>query len=156
MTEADQAALAYLARRDVSMQWRGFLRALLETLGARVDEASRSVLLRSVGAQMAAGMPLQPASTLAELEGRMNDALGAIGWGYVGVALDETDRSLRLTHHAAPAVGATGDEAGRWIAMVLEGLHGAWLGAQQGGGEGGASLRAVRCDPGLVVLRYGS
>ncbi|MDJ0388682.1 cellulose biosynthesis protein BcsD [Roseomonas sp. E05] len=155
MTETDQAALSYLARRDVSVQWRGFMRALLETLGAHLDEATRGGLLRSVGGQMAAGMPLRAASTLAELEVRMNDALAAIAWGYVGVALDEADHSLRLTHRAAPAIGAPGDEAGRWVTAVLEGLYGAWLGAQQGDSAGGASLRTVHCEPGLVVLRYG-
>ncbi|HWL80903.1 MAG TPA: cellulose biosynthesis protein BcsD [Roseomonas sp.] len=155
MTEADQAALSYLARRDVSAQWRGFVRALLETLGTHLDEASRSGLLRSIGGQMAAGMPLQAASTLAELEARMNDALATIAWGYVSVTLDGTDRSLKLTHHAAPAIGAAGDGAGGWISAVLEGLYGAWLGAQQGGTGSGAGLRTVQCEPGLIVLRYG-
>lgn len=155
MTEPDQAALSYLARRDVSGQWRSFVRALVETLDAHLDAATRGGLLRSVGAQMGAEMPLRPATTLAGLEARMNEALAQLAWGYVAISLDETDRSLRLTHRAAPAIGVAGDEAGGWIAAVLEGLYGAWLGSQQGGGETSAGLRTLQCEAGLVVLRYG-
>ncbi|HWX48768.1 MAG TPA: cellulose biosynthesis protein BcsD [Roseomonas sp.] len=155
MTETDQAALSYLARRDVSGQWRGFVQALVETLDAHLDAATRGGLLRAVGARMGAEMPLRPASTLAELEARMNEALGRIAWGYVAVSLEQSDRSLRLVHRAAPAIGAAGDAAGGWIAAVLEGLYGAWLGSQQGGGEAGAALRTLRAEAGLVVLRYG-
>ncbi|PHK93652.1 cellulose synthase [Pseudoroseomonas rhizosphaerae] len=157
MTQMDPAALAYLARRDVSAQWRGFLRALLETLDAHLDRNTRNGLLRAVGTRLGQAVPLPAAATLPELEARMNAALAELSWGYVAVALDETDRSLRLSHHAAPAVGAAGDEAGEWFATVLEGLYAAWLAQQQGGGaEGGPQLRLVRHEPGLAELRYGS
>lgn len=155
MTQTDQAALAYLARREVSAQWRGFLRALLETLDAHLDRNSRNGLLRAVGARLATALPLRPAATLAELEARMNATLAELSWGYVTVALDEADRSLRLTHRAAPAVPAAGDEAGDWFATVLEGLYATWLVAQQGSVEGGPQLRVLRSEPGLVTLRYG-
>ncbi|WP_181378073.1 cellulose biosynthesis protein BcsD [Teichococcus aestuarii] len=156
MTQMDQAALAYLARRDVSAQWRGFLRALLETLDANLDRNTRNGLLRAVGGRLGQALPLPAATTLAELEARMNAALAELSWGYVSVALDEADRSLRLSHHAAPVVGAPGDEVGSWFATVLEGLYTAWLAAQQGGGsEAGPQLRVVQSEPGLVQLRYG-
>ncbi|EFH11087.1 hypothetical protein HMPREF0731_2694, partial [Pseudoroseomonas cervicalis ATCC 49957] len=35
----DPAMLAYLARRHTSAQWRGFLRALVETLDGSLDRA---------------------------------------------------------------------------------------------------------------------
>lgn len=156
MTQMDQAALAYLARRDVSPQWRGFLRALVETLDTSLERNTRNGLLRAVGGRLAQALPLSPAATLEELEARMNAALAELSWGYVSVALDEADRSLRLLHRAAPVVGAAGDEAGGWFGTVLEGLYAAWLTAQQGGGaEGGPQLRLVQSEPGLVQLRYG-
>lgn len=156
MTQADQAMLAYLARREVSAQWRAFLRALLETLDGHLDRDTRNGLLRSVGARMGQSLPLPPMATLAELEARMNGALAELSWGYVALALDEADRSLRLTHHAAPAVPVAGDEAGGWVGAVLEGLYATWLAAQQGSGAGGPQLRLVRCEPGLAQLRYGA
>lgn len=156
MTQMDQAALAYFARRDVSAQWRGFLRALLETLDAHLDRNTRNGLLRAVGARLGQALPLPASATLGELEGRMNAALAELSWGYVAVALDETDRSLRLSHHAAPAVGVGGDEKGDWLGIVLEGLYATWLAAQQGAAaEGGPQLRLVRSEPGLILLRYG-
>ena len=156
MTQMDQAALAYLARRDVSVQWRGFLRGLLETLDAHLDHAGRDGLLRAVGTRMAASLPLAPSATLPELEARMNDTLSGMGWGFVAVALDEADRSLRLTHHAAPAVATAQDASGLWLGTVLEGLYDAWLTAQQGGTGSGAQLRVVQSDTGRFVLRYGA
>jgi len=154
MTQTDHPALAYLARRDVSGQWRGFLRALVETLDAHLDANGRNALLRSVGARLGNDMPLRPAATLVELEARMNEALASIAWGYVTITLDEADRSLRLTHGAAPAIGVAGDDAGAWAGAVLEGLYGTWLSAQQGGTESGARLRLLQAGGGQALLRY--
>jgi hypothetical protein len=157
MTQTDHAALAYLARRDVSAQWRGFLRALLEVLEAQMEPSAREALLRAVGGRFAAAMPLPPADTLPELERRMNEALAAAAWGHVALELDPQDRQLRFTHSAAPCVAAPGDEAGAWLGPVLEGLYAAWLGAQPGGEDAGpAALRLVSLEPGLAKLRYGA
>ena len=38
---ADPTTLSYIARRGVAVQWRGFLRALVETLDAHLDPTSR-------------------------------------------------------------------------------------------------------------------
>src|SRR5690348_8137548 len=74
MTAVDeQPSLSYLARRGVAAQWRGFLRALVETLDANLDAASRDALLRAVGARMAGLMPLPACGSLPELEARIND-----------------------------------------------------------------------------------
>lgn len=156
MSETDQAVLAYVARRDVSPQWRGFLRALVETLDASLDAQSRDALLRAVGARLADSLPLPGMETLAALQDRMNDALAAMAWGYVAVSLDEGDRSLRLTHFAAPAIALPGHAGGAWFGPVLEGLYGAWLAAQQGGGGASeARLHVVEAVPGRIELRYG-
>ena len=60
-TVVELRSLSYLARRGVSPQWRGFLRALIETLDANLDVASRDALLRAVGARLAGLMPRLPA-----------------------------------------------------------------------------------------------
>ena len=150
-----EAALAYLARRQVGEQWRGFLRALVETLDANLDRAGRDGLLRAVGARMAGALPLGPVETLAGLEARMNEAMAGMAWGHVALAVDEADRSLRLVHGLVPLLPVAGDEAGGWMAPVLQGLYGQWLDAQQGEAAGGASLGVVSALPGQLVLRFG-
>lgn len=156
MTQTDQSALAYLARRDVSVQWRDFLRALLETLDAQMDRSARDTLLRSVGERFAAMMLLAPSPTLAALEVRMNEALAAAAWGQVLLELDERAHSLRVVHSAAPCISSPGDEDGAWLGPVLEGLYSSWLSEQQGGDSGGATARLVTLEPGLATLRYGA
>jgi Cellulose synthase subunit D len=151
---ADTPVLSYLARRGVAAQWRGFLRALVETLDANLDIASRDALLRAVGARLGGLTPLPACSSLPELEARMNEALAASDWGWVEIALDPQDRSLVLTHSAAPTVAAGPEAHGGWIAAVLEGLYGAWLGAQPGSDPGLAPRRTV-VTAATVTFRYG-
>jgi hypothetical protein len=157
MTQTDQAALAYLARRDVSIQWRGFLRALVDTLDARMERQDRDALLRDAGGHFAALMPLPPAETLEGLESQMNEALAAVSWGHVTLELDPQDRRLRFTHRVAPCVATPQDPAGAWLGPVLEGLYGAWLSAQPGGENAGpATVRLAELEPGLARLQYGA
>jgi hypothetical protein len=151
---ADLPSLTYLARRGVSAQWRGFLRALIETLEANLDTASRDALLRAVGARLGGLIPLPPCASLAELETRMNEALAGCDWGWVELALDPQDRALVLTHSAAPFVAAGAEAGGVWIAAVLEGLYGAWLGAQPGS-DPSLAPRRVAATAATVTLRYG-
>lgn len=154
MTAAEPTALSYLARRGVAAQWRIFLRALVETLDANLDAASRDALLRAVGARFGALAPLPPCAGLAELEARMNEVLAAADWGWVEIALDPGDRTLVLMHCAAPAVATGADPIGGWIAAVLEGLYGTWLAAQPGA-EPNLMPRRVGAAGGSITLRYG-
>lgn len=154
MTAAEPTALSYLARRGVAAQWRGFLRALVETLDAHLDPASRDSLLRTVGTKLGANQPLPPCGSLAELEARMNEVLAAADWGWADLALDPNDRMLVITHCAAPAVGTGADPSGSWIGAVLEGLYGAWLGAQPGA-EPSLVPRRAGTQPGMITFRYG-
>jgi hypothetical protein len=154
MTAAEPTALTYLARRGVAAQWRVFLRALVETLDANLDAASRDALLRAVGARFGALAPLPPCGGLAELEARMNEVLAAADWGWVEIALDPGDRTLVLMHCAAPAVATGADPTGGWIGAVLEGLYGAWLAAQPGA-EANLVPRRVGAIGGTMTLRYG-
>ncbi|MBY0338770.1 MAG: hypothetical protein K2X11_19300 [Acetobacteraceae bacterium] len=150
---ADPRTVAYLARRGVAQQWRGFLRALLETLDTHLDAASRDSLLRAVGARMAAFAPLPACASLSELEARINDALAAADWGYASLSLDVNGKALVVSHAAAPAVGTQQDPTGGWIAAVLEGLYGAWF-ATQPGAEASVPVTRAGNAPGSVVLRY--
>lgn len=150
---ADQGALSYLARRGVSPQWRGFVRALMEVVDAHLPAEGRLVFLRALGEGMARQAPLPPCATLGELEAAMNTALAAAEWGYVEVALDEAQAALVLRHAAAPLIPLPADAAGAWIAPVLEGLYQAWLDAQPGAVEG-VPVRRAGQEGGLVVLRY--
>lgn len=154
MQIADPQAMAYLARKGVAMQWRGFLRALLETLDANMDPESRDALLRAVGGRIAQLSPMPACGTLGELESRMNDVLAAADWGFVQIALDNSSRALVLTHSAPPMVATHHDATGGWITAVLEGLYAAWL-ASQSGAEGNVPLRRQPAMAGSVVLRYG-
>ena len=156
MTAAEPTALSYLARRGVAPQWRMFLRALVETLDANLDAASRDALLRAVGARFGALAPLPPCGGLAELEARMNEVLAAADWGWVEIALDPGDRTLVLMHCAAPAVATGADPSGGWIAAVLEGTlrclaggaagRGAELYPTPGRNDGGLDHPAVRSE----------
>jgi hypothetical protein len=150
----DPLAMVYLARKGVAVQWRGFLRALVETLDANMEPDSRDALLRAVGGRMAQLSPMPACGTLGELESRMNDVLAAADWGFVQVALDNQARVLLLTHNAAPIVTTHHDAAGAWVCAVLEGLYAGWLAAQPGA-EGGVPLKRQPAAPGSVVLRYG-
>lgn len=150
---AAESMTAYLARRGVAPQWRGFLRGLVETLDTHLDAESRNALMRAVGGRIAAAAPLPHCATLLELETRINDVLASMEWGFVELALEPATRSLRLTHRAAPAVAVATDADGAWITAVLEGLYGAWL-AEQPGANPGIALRVTRVVPGEAVLTY--
>lgn len=153
-TVVELRSLSYLARRGVSPQWRGFLRALIETLDANLDVASRDALLRAVGARLAGLMPLAAGASLTDLEARMNEALAACDWGWVEIGLDQQDRSLLLTHSAAPSIAAGAEGHGGWIAAVLEGLYGTWLSAQPGADQAMAPRR-MGVAGATITLRYG-
>jgi Cellulose synthase subunit D len=154
MSATPMTAMAYLGRRSVPAQWRGFLRALVETLDANLDVDARDTLLRAVGTRLGALDPLPACASLPELELRMNEALAAADWGWVEISLDPQDRALVLTHAAAPSVAAGPAADGLWIGAVLEGLYGAWLGGQAGA-DPGMAVRRTQAAAGSFTLRYG-
>lgn len=153
MTSVEPATLAYLARRGVPQQWRGFLRALVETLDGHLDAPSRDGLLRAIGGQLGGATPLPDCATLAELEARMNSSLGAIEWGFVELQFDQANRAVLLRHSAAPNVATADDAEGAWMTPVLEGLYDSWFAAQPGA-EAGVPTRSTGSHGGVVMLRY--
>lgn len=154
MTDATDPVLGFLARRSVAVQWRGFIRCLLETLDANLDPAARDDLLRTVGGRMALLFPLPACATLGELEARINDVLATTDWGFVQLSLGDGQGPLRIRHAAAPLVATDNDADGAWLGAVLEGLFGAWIG-QQGGAVAGVQPRVTAARPGLLELTYG-
>lgn len=151
---ADTTTAAYLARRGVSVQWRAFLRALVETLDAHLDAAGRTALMRIIGRRMAESMPLRHCDTLSGLEAQINDALAAAEWGFCRMAVDVETRRLVVTHLAAPAIGAGDDADGGWVGAVLEGLYGGWL-SEQPGADATLAAEVAGYAPGETILRYG-
>ncbi|MBP0447376.1 hypothetical protein J8J14_21650 [Roseomonas sp. SSH11] len=135
--------------------WEGFLRALLDTLDAHMPAEERAVLLRAIGAQIAALSPIPPEATLAGLEARINERLAGPRWGSVSIALDSDGPALVLTHAAPPSLPHRRDEDRAWIAPVLEGLHSGWIGAQPGA-EAEVQTHLVSSSEGRMVLRYGA
>lgn len=155
MMDEDPGAVRFgAAQRPASVEWRPFVRAIVEALGARLQPEASHVLLREVGGRVAALMPLPECTSLSELEARMNSALAVVGWGSVQLSFDGADRSLLLVHQAAPTAATVTDPGGAWFSSVLEGLYERWLGAQPGAEP---SLKC-RADPaeeaGVVLLRY--
>ncbi len=152
-TPADAMTAAYLARRGVSGQWRAFLRALVETLDAHLDEAGRAALMRIIGRRMAEAMKLREADTLLAFEAQVNEALAGAEWGFCRLAVDTEARRLVITHQAAPAIAAGQDAEGAWIGAVLEGLWSGWL-AEQPGADPAMAATVATTAPGEVVLHY--
>ena len=135
------------------LDWFLLMRALAEEVDLAGGPAGRDALLRATGLRMAAMRPLTPAHTMDTLVMEINDMLAAIGWGSVSFQLNETDRSLLISHDGLPRVGAAGDPPGTWLSAVLEGLYQGWLG-QLPGSDPGLSARRLRVSPVTVLLRY--
>ncbi len=140
---------------DARPDWESFLHALLDTLEAHMPVEERAVLLRAIGAQIAALSPLPAEETLSGLEARMNERLSRRNWGTVSLALDSEGPALVLTHASPPALPAIREGGGDWMGPVLEGLHGGWIGAQPGAGPEVGTHLVGRFED-RVVLRYGA
>ena len=136
-------------------EWEGLLRALLDTLHVHLQAEERAVLLRAIGAQIAAISPIPPEDTLAGLEARMNEWLARSRWGSVSIAVDTNGPALVLTHAGPPMLPIASDEAGHWMAPVLEGLHAGWIAAQPGA-EPEVAAHLVSIGASAMVLRYGA
>jgi hypothetical protein len=135
------------------LDWTLLMRALAEEIDAAGGANARDALLRAVGLRMAAMRPLTPAHTMDTLVMEINDMLAAIGWGSASFQLNETDRSLLISHDGLPRIGAAGDPAGTWMSAVLEGLYHGWL-AQLPGNDPSLAVRRMRISPTMVLLRY--
>lgn len=135
--------------------WDVFLRAMLDTLDAHMQPGERAVLLRAIGTQVAALLPITPQETLADLEARMNERLAEPQWGVVSIALDSNGPALVLTHDMLPILPIGSDADGVWIMPVLEGMLAGWI-ATQPGAEPELPAHLLSKGRGTAVLRYGA
>jgi Cellulose synthase subunit D len=137
-----------------AVRFRELLRALAEEIDNHAGPQRRDALLRDVGKRMARLLPLPEVATIDALSLEMNDALAAIGWGQVHLALQETESSLLITHAELPRIGSLGEPAGCWLAAVLEGLYETWLSAQPGSDPALTVRREPSISVDTVILRY--
>lgn len=151
----EEAKRLMTAKADFRPNWEVFLRALLDTLDAHMPPEERAVLLRAIGAQIAALSPIPPEETLSGLEARINERLAEPRWGTVSIALDSSGPALVLTHEAPPVLDTAQDSTGGWIGPVLEGLHAGWIAAQPGA-EPEVQAQLVSSESDRFVLRYGA
>lgn len=142
--------------QDRQVNWRVFLRSLVDEIDSMASLAERDDMLRGIGGRMAGLLPLPKVSTLSRLQIEVNDALASIGWGHAVLSVNETDRCLMITHHDLPRIGSAGQPPGRWLSALLEGLYEGWLGHQPGGSPDMVARRAqVSSQTDVTHLRYG-
>jgi hypothetical protein len=137
------------------VQWRVFLRALVDEIDSLASAGDRDDMLRGVGVRMAALAPLPAVGTLNTLQIEINDALAVLGWGQASLVLDEPERMLLITHTGLPRIGSAGSPPGTWLAALLEGLYEAWLAQQPDGDSALVARRTASDSADAVTLRYG-
>lgn len=137
----NDSIVEYLADKQVSEQWRGFLSALSKTLALTQGMPELRGLMHAVGTQFGADNPLPTCRTLDDLELAMTKVWVEFNWGWA--SLEEGSESLRIRHACAPLSVAFGDPDLAWSGAFLEGVYQVWL-SQLGAGP---SLR-VRQVPG--------
>ena len=137
-----------------SVNWRTFLRGLAVEFNAQMNSGLSTAILRGVGHQMAALLPLIAVDSLEALELEMNLVLVEIGWGRIQLTLLEAERCVVMAHTGLPQIGSAGEPPGTWLTPVLEGLCEGWMGQQPGADE---SFRAhtSQYEGDKLVIRYG-
>lgn len=134
-----QVNLDYFTRRHCAPQWRAFVSELVGEFYDQVEVELAESFFRRLGGRMAKDLPLGAASSLEDLEKRINLRLDQIDWGWV--RLRETDQAIEVAHGAYPVVAPAGDAPDSWIVQVLEGLYTEWLNAI--GGDDTLSARST-------------
>jgi len=134
-------------------EFRWFLRAFAEEIDSTAKPGKRDDMLRGVGARLAKLMPVPPVESLAALEMEMNDVLASVGWGQARLEMDESERTVLITHTGLPRLGSLGSPPGTWLSAVLEGLYGAWMAQQPGSVPDLAARRVTVGD--TITLRFG-
>lgn len=114
---------SYFREQQVSLQWLPLLRALAAELGSREEPETLRQLFSSIGQRLAgeAVNHLENLSTLAELQGGLNEFWFRMQWGWV--RLSEGREQIEIVHHACPLAEAFTDEALGWTCGFLEGYY---------------------------------
>lgn len=151
--DEEALSLHYYARQQCSRQWVHFMAAMFAEFEERVDPAEADQFLEALGRKMARLLPLRQCADLDELEEDINNVLESIDWGWM--RLREANNFIEITHGAYPPVPQDGNRR-PWLAPILEGLYGGWLGGQ--GGDASFTARLSRQANGHgapLMFRYG-
>jgi hypothetical protein len=132
MSTVELHSLEYFAARACDPQWKIFLRALADELGAQMPDTELRAFFHVIGGRIARQAPLPPGSSLADLEKNVNAYCAASGWGWLAVR--DLSNSLEFQHSCAPLRAAFGDDALPWTSALLEGLYAEWV-KQVGAGD---------------------
>jgi hypothetical protein len=135
------------------VDWTLFLRAMADAIDGMSTPSGRDEWLRDIGVRIAGIRPLRHVPNLESLAMEANDFLRAQGWGEARFDLQESDRSLLITHTGLPRLGAAGEPPGTWLTALLEGLYTAWLGHMPGADKS-LVARRLRASPEVTLLRY--
>lgn len=149
-----EVSLDYFTRQQRSTQWGAFLAAFASEFGQQIPVAELRVLMVRLGTSMAKGIAAPAGDTIAQLEDSINSIWFAMDWGWV--SLVEKNDGLYIEHHAAPLLGAFGEEGLSWSSAILEGIYAHWLSTLGAGSE----LRISQVQPAapdslLLVFRFG-
>lgn len=142
----------HLAAQQCARQWRGFLHALAEELGATCAPADLRMLSRNAGLRFATSVTLHPCPTLDELQFAVSQQWQALDWGWTQVQ-QQTDH-VEIRHYCSPLVAAFGNSASEWVSGFLEGAYQQWF--EQQGADGLQVSQAHPMDSwGCVSFRLG-
>lgn len=152
--KVNDADVRYLAARQFSPQWRAVLLGMADELFENFSAEEALGFYRQIGLRVTRTVSLPPVKTLDELEASLNDALVELDWGFVALALGDSEISIR--HRAYPGQYLD-DPKGHWrraFAAILEGVYTVWLQSQGGRPEMKATYRGGSADD-VLEFSYG-
>src|SRR5262249_36859469 len=126
--EPATADLAYMREQLFSPQWRPLMAALVLELFSNFESEEACGFLRQIGARMGTEIRLRKHRNLEELEAGVNEALGALTWGYARLTL--VGGQIEIMHRAYPDLGQAHAARTAWrtgFSAILEGLYTTWL-----------------------------
>ncbi|GAA4328809.1 hypothetical protein GCM10023144_14980 [Pigmentiphaga soli] len=147
----DSTILEYLADRQCSPQWKGFLAALADEFAAQLPENDLRALMRRIGTRFADREPLPECKTLDDVQLAMSRIWMNMDWGWV--AVDEPGGYLRIRHNCAPLRSAFGQNAGKWVVAFLEGVYQRWFQSLGSGNDLGLAQVSELDEVGCVEFR---
>jgi hypothetical protein len=148
--KADNRALDFLLRERISSQWAEFLLALGSELKEQLDADGLTELMQRVGQRFAAATQLEAGETVEGLQDAFNQVWTKSQWGYVALADEGDQLTIRHTFSPLDAAMDLGYEAS---AGFLQGVYQQWLEAA-GASEGlGVQLLAQGADNHVIELR---
>lgn len=123
----ENAIVTYLADRQCSSQWKGFLQNLAEVLASVGSETELKSLAHRAGMRFASQQPLPACDTLDDIRLAMCAVWHPLDWGWV--ELYEHPTHLQIVHRCSPLVAGFGSTHALWVSGYLEGAYQQWFDA---------------------------